>query len=283
MILYSKEDFFYGKNKENRNIGRMFSFDCYGFCVNFIKIIDMPYGGAVTAASMLPIIIAGYRNGLKWGLITSFTYSILQLLTGLSNVSYATSTTAMIAIILLDYIVAFTVLGLLGVVKKNKHQTGALVLGTLIVCLLRYLCHFITGCTVWAGVSIPTADGALYSLVYNGAYMIPETVVTVYVMALVSNSIDLRAAKPVTREKSKNIMAVLNGVLVCGIAIIVDFLIIFRQIQTEDGFKITLIANTNWMLVGVILLVGVIVGGLTYVITKLVVSKKKTVLPRREN
>ena len=113
--------------------------------------------------------------------------------------------------------------------------------------------------------------------------MIPETVVTVYVMALVSNSIDLRAAKPVTREKSKNIMAVLNGVLVCGIAIIVDFLIIFRQIQTEDGFKITLIANTNWMLVGVILLVGVIVGGLTYVISKLVVSKKKTVLPRREN
>ena len=73
----------------------------------------MPYGGAVTAASMLPIIIAGYRHGLKWGLITSFTYSILQLLTGLSNVSYATSTTAMIAIILLDYIVAFTVLGLL--------------------------------------------------------------------------------------------------------------------------------------------------------------------------
>lgn len=247
------------------------------FVLSFIKIIDMPYGGAVTAASMLPIIIAGYRYGLKWGLITSFTYSILQLLTGLSNVSYATSTTAMIAIILLDYIVAFTVLGLLGVVKKNKHQTGALVLGTLIVCLLRYLCHFITGCTVWAGVSIPTADGALYSLVYNGAYMIPETVVTVYVMALVSNSIDLRAAKPVTREKSKNIMAVLNGVLVCGIAIIVDFLIIFRQIQTEDGFKITLIANTNWMLVGVI------VGGLTYVITKLVVSKKKTVLPRREN
>ena len=179
------------------------------FVLSFIKIIDMPYGGAVTAASMLPIIIAGYRHGLKWGLITSFTYSILQLLTGLSNVSYATSTTAMIAIILLDYIVAFTV--------------------------------------------------------------------------LVSNSIDLRAAKTVTREKSKNIMAVLNGVLVCGIAIIVDFLIIFRQIQTEDGFKITLIANTNWMLVGVILLVGVIVGGLTYVITKLVVSKKKTVLPRREN
>ena len=66
------------------------------------------------------------RHGLKWGLITSFTYSILQLLTGLSNVSYATSTTAMIAIILLDYIVDFTVLGLLGVVKKNKHQTGCL-------------------------------------------------------------------------------------------------------------------------------------------------------------
>lgn len=50
------------------------------FALSFIKIIDMPYGGSVTAASMVPIIVAGYRHGLKWGLLTGFTYSILQLL-----------------------------------------------------------------------------------------------------------------------------------------------------------------------------------------------------------
>lgn len=63
------------------------------FALSFIKIIDMPYGGSVTAASMVPIIVAGYRHGLKWGLLTGFTYSILQLLMGLANFSmhYSTS------------------------------------------------------------------------------------------------------------------------------------------------------------------------------------------------
>jgi thiamine transporter len=99
------------------------------FALSFIKIIDMPYGGSVTAASMVPIIVAGYRHGLKWGLLTGFTYSILQLLMGLANVSYATSWVAAVAIILLDYVGAFTVLGLVGIFKKNKNQTPVLVIG----------------------------------------------------------------------------------------------------------------------------------------------------------
>lgn len=203
------------------------------FALSFIKIIDMPYGGSVTAASMVPIIVAGYRHGLKWGLLTGFTYSILQLLMGLANVSYATSWVAAVAIILLDYVGAFTVLGLVGIFKKNKNQTPVLVIGAAVVCVLRYICHVITGCTVWAGVSIPTADGMAYSLVYNAAYMIPETVVTVYVIALISNAVDLRVEKPVTKKKSENVMAILNGALVFGIAVLIDFLYLFQQIQTE--------------------------------------------------
>lgn len=58
---------------------------------------------------------------------------------------------------LLDYVGAFTVLGLVGIFKKNKNQTPVLVIGAAVVCVLRYICHVITGCTVWAGVSIPTA------------------------------------------------------------------------------------------------------------------------------
>ena len=73
---------------------------------------------------------------------------------------------------------------------------------------------------MWAGVSIPTADGMAYSLVYNAAYMIPETVVTVYVIALISNAVDLREEKPVTKKKSENVMAILNGALVFGIAVL---------------------------------------------------------------
>ena len=221
------------------------------FALSFIKIIDMPYGGSVTAASMVPIIVAGYRHGLKWGLLTGFTYSILQLLMGLANVSYATSWVAAVAIILLDYVGAFTVLGLVGIFKKNKNQTPVLVIGAAVVCVLRYICHVITGCTVWAGVSIPTADGMAYSLVYNAAYMIPETVVTVYVIALIS-----------------------NAALVFGIAVLIDFLYLFQQIQTEEGFDITLIVNSNWGLVAIITVVGVVVGAIVYFGTKIVSRKK---------
>ena len=244
------------------------------FVLGFIKIIDMPYGGSVTAASMVPIIIAGYRHGLKWGLITGFAFSLLQLLTGLESVSYATSSTAAVAIIMLDYIVAFTVLGLLGIFKRNRHQTGVLISGAFVVCFLRFICHVITGCTVWAGVSIPTADRAVYSILYNAAYMIPETVVTLYVIALLSNAVDLRLDRPVTKKKSKKVMAVLNGVLVFGIAILIDFLYLFRQIQTSEGFDITRIANADWMFIGIVTAAGAVIGAVAYIVTKMIAARK---------
>lgn len=238
------------------------------FVLSFIKIIDMPYGGAVTAASMVPVIIAGYRNGIKWGMVTGFAYSILQLLTGIANVSYATTWMAAIAIIMLDYIAAFTVLGLVGIFKKNKRQTAVLVVGTMTVCVLRYICHVITGCTVWAGVSIPSVAGAMYSLIYNAAYMVPETVVTVYVMALISNAMDLRTNKPVTRIKKSKVTAILNGLLIFGIAVVADGVYLFRQIQTESGFDITLIKQVNAAVMLWIAFAGGIAGIAVYHITK---------------
>lgn len=245
------------------------------FILSFISIIKMPFGGAVTAASMLPIIIAGYRHGIKWGLITGFTYSLLQLLTGLSNVSYATTAMAAVAIIMLDYIIAFTVLGLVGIFKRNKNQTLVLTLGTFVVCFLRFICHFITGCTVWAGVSIPSADGMVYSMVYNAAYMIPETVVTIYVAALISNSLNLRLDKPVTKTKSAGVSAILNGVMIFGIAIVIDFLYLFQKVQSEDGFDITLIKNANAGTLAIITVVGAVAGIVVYFLSKMVLAKKE--------
>ena len=114
-----------------------------------------------------------------------------------------------------------------------------------------------------------------YSLVYNAAYMIPETVVTVYVIALISNAVDLRVEKPVTKKKSENVMAILNGALVFGIAVLIDFLYLFQQIQTEEGFDITLIVNSNWGLVAIITVVGLVVGAIVYFGTKIVSRKKQ--------
>lgn len=244
------------------------------FVLSFIKVIDMPYGGSVTAASMLPIIVAGYRNGTKWGLITGFGYSLLQLLMGASTLAYATTWMAAAAIILLDYIMAFTVLGLVGLLKKSKNQTFVLVLGGLIVCILRYLCHVITGCTVWAGVSIPSSAGVIYSLLYNAAYMVPETIITVYVMALISNSVDLRTQVPITRKKNGNVMAILNAVLVFGIAVVADAIYIFRTIQSENGFDITMVKNADLGILFGSILTGIVLGIAVYWLTKMKTKKK---------
>ena len=81
-------------------------------CVLFAIKFQLPYGGEITAFSMVPILLAAFRNGTKWGLLTAFVYSILQLFLGFQNVLYCKTLGAQALCILLDYVVAFTVLGL---------------------------------------------------------------------------------------------------------------------------------------------------------------------------
>lgn len=235
------------------------------FILSLIPIVKMPFGGDVTLFAMLPVILIAYRHGVLWGFLTGFAYSLLQLLTGLSNLEYATSALAAFAIVMLDYVVAFTVLGLGGLFRNRiKSQTLGLSLGVLLTCLLRFLCHFVSGCTVWAGVSIPSADGMVYSLAYNAAYMVPETVITLAGAILLSRIIDFRAPS-VTRvsepaQKSVSGTVTLSvGMLAALGAIVFDALHIFLTIQTEEGFDITRISQANWGLVGIVTGVGALV------------------------
>ena len=82
--------------------------------LSFVKILELPYGGSVTAFSIVPIVIISYRHGVKWGLLSGFVFSIIQLIQGASNLRYATSFWAAVTIILIHYENAFTVIGLAG-------------------------------------------------------------------------------------------------------------------------------------------------------------------------
>ena len=135
--------------------------------LSMIEIVRLPYGGSVTLFSMLPVILVAYRRGTLWGLFTAFAFSLLQMLLGLNNLSYGTSAGAVAAIILLDYVVAFTVLGLGGLFRFMKSQSAGLALGTLLVCVFRYLAHVVVGFTVWRDISIPAAQAVVYSFIYN--------------------------------------------------------------------------------------------------------------------
>lgn len=167
-----------------------------GVVLGFVKLFDLPYGGSVTLCSMLPIIIISYRYGTFWGLGCGFVFSIIQLLLGIKSLSFATSAGAVTAIIFLDYIVAFSVLGLGGIYKKIiKNQILSLSLGTFTVGILRLFCHIISGCTVWAGLSIPSKDAFVYSVIYNAGYMLPEMAVTLIAAILISASVELGGEK----------------------------------------------------------------------------------------
>ncbi len=77
---------------------------------------------------------------------------------------------------------------------KIRSQSGALTAGIVLACVLRYICHVISGCTVWAGVSIPDAAALWYSIVYNATYMLPETLVCVVGAQCICRMLDFREA-----------------------------------------------------------------------------------------
>ena len=56
--------------------------------LSMIPLFSMPYGGTVTLLSMLPLVLMAFRHGTKWGVFTAFVHSVLQLLLGLSNLTY---------------------------------------------------------------------------------------------------------------------------------------------------------------------------------------------------
>ena len=185
----------------------------------FIPFLNLPFGGGFTVASMLPIVLVSYMYGIRWGLFTSFTYSCIQviisLIMGKTVLALFTPSSddfmgigVAIAVVLIDYILAYTVLGLGGIFRSIfKNKIAAIVLGVVLALSLRYICHIISGYIfygAWAewffsqegfyaiGEKILANFSGkglalLYSVFYNGLYMIPEIVITSIAATAVSN------------------------------------------------------------------------------------------------
>lgn len=153
-----------------------------GTVLSFLKFWEMPYGGSVTLLSMLPVCMIAIRHNMAWGLGGAFVYAVLQMLVS-GAAGWGLTPAVFIICLLFDYIIAFTVLGFAGIFKRFGF--GGKLFGIAMVCILRFLCHYISGITIWAN-SIPEefvekfgANPYLYSLVYNGSYMGIELILTV--------------------------------------------------------------------------------------------------------
>ncbi|MCD8328025.1 MAG: energy-coupled thiamine transporter ThiT [Ruminococcus sp.] len=154
--------------------------------LSYLTIFKAPYGGSVTAFSQVPIVIIGYRHGFKWGALTGVVYGILQmLLQGLGNFAYVSGIGSYLILIFFDYILAFGVLGIAGaffrgMFKSDRQlQPVALGISAVVASALRLLCHFISGVTIWGEYADGWKSVWVYSLAYNGFYMLFEGIITV--------------------------------------------------------------------------------------------------------
>lgn len=152
--------------------------------LSYIRIFKLPWGGSVTLLSMLPIAVFSIRRGIKAGFAVSFVFSLVQLGQGIFDGLFGWGLTPvmLIACIFLDYIGAYTVLGIAGIFK-DKGLAGQLG-GTALAVFLRFVVHFISGIVIWHSYGelwngFSTDNEILYSFFYNGAYMLPELIFTV--------------------------------------------------------------------------------------------------------
>jgi len=176
---------------------------------------------------MLPVILAAYRYGTKWGLVTAFAFSLIQGIQGIAEGTFSAASLgvengvfnggffsgspllASFGIFLLDYIIAFTVLGFGGIFRnKIKNKQLSLVCGILTAGLFRYIAHVISGAIffgiwgewfftqegffAWGQTLVDMFPGqslyVIYSLIYNLSFLLPEVVITAVVGFLITKA-----------------------------------------------------------------------------------------------
>ena len=181
-------------------------------------IPGLPFGGQITLCSMLPVVLISYRHGMKWGFVSSAAYALIEMAIGAKNVTaafqpgyFGDGVMILNAFImcLLDYVAAFTVLGLGGLFRDKIKKPGvALACGSLVALGARYLCHIASGYILFAGWAewfftqegfpawgaglvaslSPEMLGLTYSVVYNGMNMIPEMILTAVTAVLIARN-----------------------------------------------------------------------------------------------
>ncbi len=150
--------------------------------LSYIRLYKLPQNGSITVASMLPIFMFAYAYGVGPGLFVGLAYGFVQwmqdgfwMLTPVEGV--------------MDYLLAFAVLGLCGLCRKLPKQY-ALPVGCIVGALARAIVAITAG-VIFFAENAPVGQSALvYSMGYNGLYLIPDTAICV-VLAFIPQIRDL--------------------------------------------------------------------------------------------
>ncbi|KGG81123.1 energy-coupled thiamine transporter ThiT [Caloranaerobacter azorensis] len=154
--------------------------------LSLIKIYEAPFGGSVTAGSMIPIIIFALRWGVMPGIFVGLVYGIIQSILGLYFVHPIQY--------LLDYPIAFGLLGLAGISKSlsNKIQNEYLNLfiGVFMAIFGRFISHLLSGVVFFSNYALQKGMNPwVYSAVYNGSYLGIELIISLVLVFLLNKPI----------------------------------------------------------------------------------------------
>ncbi|MFJ5715067.1 energy-coupled thiamine transporter ThiT [Neobacillus sp. NPDC093127] len=164
------------------------------FAAELLSLKIWPQGGSISIA-MVPIFLMAYRWGIRGGLLTGFLLGLLQVVLGFGKIYFIVQG-------ILDYFIAFTVVGLAGLVAgkiKKSYDEGNkgkwmtyVVIGAFVGSLLRYLCHVIAGAVFFGEYAPKGQPVMIYSLGYNGTYMLPSFVISAIIVILVIGAVPKR-------------------------------------------------------------------------------------------
>ena len=141
------------------------------FILSFIRLYKMPQGGSITLASMLPIFLFSYAYGTAPGMLVGLCYGFLQWMQDGFYMVHPVEG-------VVDYLLAFAVLGLAGLGRKLPEKYS-LPVGCVIGAVCRAFCAILSGYIFFGSYAPEGQAPIVYSMIYNGLYLIPETAICV--------------------------------------------------------------------------------------------------------
>jgi thiamine transporter len=185
------------------------------FVLSMIRLFRLANAGSITLASIFPVALYCYIFGFNKSMVVCFVFSLLNFCQGPYVISVWSA--------LLDYLIPYLALSLVGIFAVNpktftsegsalkKH--GKFFIGLACYFIVRLASSTLAGVLFWSqGVDFWMFSGDLvgwtsfaYSLTYNLAYLLPDTLVAgvVALFLFSSKSVNREIAKLLSSSKVK--------------------------------------------------------------------------------
>lgn len=164
------------------------------FVLSQLKLFEMPMGGSVTPASVLPIVVFCMAFGPAWGFVAAIVFALLQLIGGFTGGYLVTPFQ-----VLLDYILGYACLGITGFAAlpsakrlqirnplKRFASAGLIkaIVFTVVAYVARWFCSVLSGVIFYAEYAPEGMNPWVYSMSYNGGFLAVDCAITIAVMAV---------------------------------------------------------------------------------------------------